>query len=422
MVGHWQPQRPRHRSAGQDLRGHAPLDPPGGHPQRPQQIPQGYLPAPHLTPPVAGPGWGAGRVLTVIGVCLLGGVLLLMLLLALLVLGPAGMVLVPLAAVPVLVIGTAIWLLDRWRPQSLLVMTLCLLWGAVVSVVMTLVLGLGAEIAYQLTQDQAPGMVSSVVFAPLIEETTKAALLLVITLAARRHLDGPFQGLLLGSLIGLGFGFTEDLLYMATATLESGAAAGGAMFVLRGVLTPFAHVAFTGVIGLFLGMGARRSGATGPLLMFAAGLPAGMVLHGLWNLVSEVTGEQTLRTVVAAGLMGMICFAGWMGAMLVLRDQEVRSTRGALRDYVPSGWLTPSEAELFGSWAGRRRALAWASRFPEAKRTMRRMIRISAVLAAVRLRLLRNPHSSWAEWTEERRLLEELTVMRARMLQRAGLG
>lgn len=393
----------------------------GGHPAAPHLIPQGYLPAPHQGP-AASPGWSPRRILAVIGVSVLSGALLLMLLIALIVLGPAGMVLVPLAAVPVLVISTAIWLIDRWRPQPLLLTALCLLWGSVVSVLMTLVLGLGADIAYQLGQGEAPGMVSAVVFAPMIEETTKATLLLVIVLAARRHLDGPFRGLMFGSLIGLGFGFTEDLLYMGTATLEGGAAAGGAIFILRGILTPFAHVVFTGVIGLLLGLGARRAGAGWPVGMFAVGLPAGMVLHGVWNLVAGSTDDQPLVTVLAAGLMGLMCFAGWVGAALVLRNQEVISTGRMLREYVHFGWLTPGEAELFSSRAGRRRALAWAGRFPGAKPIMRRMIRISAVLAALRLRIRRNPRGTRTEALEERRLLEELGRLRARMLRGAGLG
>ncbi|MCI2265303.1 PrsW family intramembrane metalloprotease [Sediminivirga luteola] len=371
--------------------------------------------------------WSARRIVALIGVCVLAVALLVMLLIALLVFGPAALVVVPLAALPLIVVVGVIWLLDRWRPQSPIMMALCVLWGAAASVVMTLVLGLGAEIAYALTIGAPPDWVGPVIHAPLFEESTKGVLLLAILIFARKHFDGPLQGLLFGSLIGIGFAFTEDILYIGTATMAGqelgaggGIVAGGLTFFLRGVLTPFAHVAFTGAIGLIMGFGARRPGLGWGIGLFFAGLPVGMLLHGLWNLIASTSLTFLLDLLVAA-LMGFLCFAGWLTAALLLRRDEVKRTRQALEDYAQAGWLTPAEAEMFGSWAGRRKGRAWAARFPGGKPIMQKMIRTSALLAVLRHRILLNPRTTGAERASEAKLLAGFTRLRSELLQRAGM-
>ncbi|WP_022872083.1 PrsW family intramembrane metalloprotease [Nesterenkonia alba] len=387
---------------------------------------QPYRPVPHQQPwttqAIRLPGeqkqWSPQRIAALVGVGVLALVLVFMLLIMLLVMGPATLVIVPLAALPPLVIIAVIWLMDRWHPQSPLMMALCVLWGAVASVIMTLVLGLGAEIGFAIAFGEPPGWVGPVVFAPLFEETSKALLLLIILLAARKHFDGPFQGLMFGSLIGIGFAFTEDILYISMASVEGGLVAGGATFFLRGILTPFAHVVFTGAIGMIMGFGARRPGMGWGFAMLVAGLPVGMVLHALWNLAAVVSATEPLLAFIISALMGFLSFAAWLTAALLLRHDEVKRTRQALREYVRSGWMTPEEVTMFGSWSGRRRATTWASRYPGAKKVMLRMIRISARLAVLRHRILLNPGHTQSERTAEVKLLHAFTQLRGELLRR----
>src|SRR5205809_319359 len=76
----------------------------------------------------------------------------------------------------------------------------------------------------------------------------------------RREFDGVVDGIVLAGLSGLGFAFTENVLYFGRAflagqeqSLTTGFFAVGFTFVLRGVLSPFAHPLFTAMTGIGLG-------------------------------------------------------------------------------------------------------------------------------------------------------------------------
>ena len=58
--------------------------------------------------------------------------------------------------------------------------------------------------------DEAVDFVTSVLTGPIVEETGKGIGVLALILAARKVLDRPAQGGVLGALVGLGFAWGED--------------------------------------------------------------------------------------------------------------------------------------------------------------------------------------------------------------------
>ncbi len=108
--------------------------------------------------------------------------------------------LIGLSAIPLIgIIAYVLWL-DRWRPQPKLILGLCLLWGAVASVGLTLFVSFISEVALSLVGvGGVPDVFATVVQAPIVEETVKTSLLVVIVLLARRHFDGPLDGLVYGA-------------------------------------------------------------------------------------------------------------------------------------------------------------------------------------------------------------------------------
>src|SRR5699024_7912745 len=138
----------------------------------------------------------------VVLVALFGG-LLLMALLGGLSFGLRLFALIGLSAVPLIgIIAYVLWL-DRWKPQPKILLGICLLWGAVAAVILTLVFSLFSDIAlYMVGIDGVPSIIGAVFQAPVVEESTKTVLLVVIVLAARRYFEGPLDGLVYGALIG----------------------------------------------------------------------------------------------------------------------------------------------------------------------------------------------------------------------------
>ena len=99
--------------------------------------------------------------------------------------------------------------------------------------------------------DEAVDFVTSVLTGPIVEETGKGIGVLALILAARKVLDRPAQGGVLGALVGLGFAWGEDVGYYVSA-LENGMSGLWESFLVRAILGAYAHAIFTGVFGYAL--------------------------------------------------------------------------------------------------------------------------------------------------------------------------
>ncbi|GAA3261839.1 PrsW family intramembrane metalloprotease [Dactylosporangium siamense] len=85
--------------------------------------------------------------------------------------------------------------------------------------------------------------------AGIVEELVKGAGVAIACLLARRHIDGAVSGAVLGAACGLGFNFTETILYMSNG--DEGAAAQYFGRQIVGLLA--AHTAFSAILGAAIG-------------------------------------------------------------------------------------------------------------------------------------------------------------------------
>ena len=307
--------------------------------------------------------------------------------------------LIGLAAIPLVgIIAYVLWL-DRWRPQPKLLLGICLLWGAVASVILTLGFSLVGDIALYLAGfNGMPDIFSAVIQAPILEESTKTVLLLVIVLAARRHFEGPLDGLVYGSLIGAGFAFTENILYLGQSWNDGELPGLAVTFAMRCLGSPLLHTAFSTCAGVSIGLAARKWPWWALILMWLPGLALGMVLHGFWNasmtllawigyIYRDVMNEMVPQ-IVGLIVLSLILSAAWVTLGLILRRSERMHTQNMLGDYANSGWLTHAEVDMLGTWKGRKNGRDWAKSFPGGKEEMKTMIRTSGKLSTTRMRVL----------------------------------
>jgi RsiW-degrading membrane proteinase PrsW (M82 family) len=330
--------------------------------------------------------------------------------------------LVPLA----LIILTVRWI-DRWEPEPRPALWFAFLWGAGVSIVTALVFDLGVQIVSATSGIARPGgdFLSAVVQAPLVEEGAKGFGLLVLFWVIRHQINGPIDGVVYAAMIAAGFAFSENIQYFGVAMLDGGLGALGATFLLRGVLSPFAHVLFTACTGLAVGLAARRAVGASYLGTVLVGLVAAVLLHVLWNgAFFFLTTDASL--VGYYFLVQFPMFVGAIIAVVVLRRREERLTLTRLSDYAAVGWFTPAEVDMLATSRGRRQARAWAvAQPPERRLAMNRFIVDATRLASVRHRLIdaqaragRQPARPGpsSDQTEEARLLGLLMADRAAVL------
>jgi RsiW-degrading membrane proteinase PrsW (M82 family) len=361
--------------------------------------------------PVAGAAPRRGRAATIWIVGLLVLVLVALVGYFLNAIGPgASLVGMLLALLPLAGVLFAVRLVDRWEPEPRGLLVLAVAWGAVAAV--GIALGVDLLITLAIGVDASPlrEAFSVVVQAPIVEEFAKGIGVFLIFATARRAFDGPVDGIVYGALVGAGFAFTENIQYFALAFIEGGAAETSATFFVRGILSPFAHVMFTGVTGFALGLAARRGvsagQAVGPWLL---GLAGAIALHALWN-GSAMFGDFFVLYLT----LQIPLFAGFILGVIALRREESRLTRRRLGEYAVAGWFTPQEVDMLATSAGRRTAMAWA-RTLRGDRTplMKEFIADATALAATRQRALtgRDPHAA----SEERELLSRTATTRAAM-------
>ncbi|WP_125610417.1 PrsW family intramembrane metalloprotease [Specibacter cremeus] len=329
----------------------------------------------------------AGRVINILLLCLLALVLLGTLAYFAVSLGASvfgicgALALVPLA----LCLLTLHWI-DRWDPEPNGALLFAFCWGAGMSVVTSLVLGSWVQpLLLGSSAGSDPHLVSAVIQAPLVEETSKGLGVLLLFFLRRKTFDGPVDGVVYAGTIAAGFAFTENILYFGSALSGADDASGGLLgiFLVRGLMSPFAHVMFTSMLGAIVGFAARR-GSTGIVVgAWVVGLVPAMFLHGLWNSTS-LMGSNFL---IAYGALQVPIFIAFVLGVVFLRRAETKLTQLRLADYVPSGWFTEAEVPMLVTAAGRRRALHWANGFGAGK-TMREFIRLATRLAFTRQRIV----------------------------------
>lgn len=253
-----------------------------------------------------------------------------------------------------IVVPVLLWV-DRLEAEPARIMWFAFLWGALVSTAGTLILNeFGMAFFAGLHLD--PVFTSAVLVAPIAEEALKCLGVLMIFLFARREFNGIVDGLVYAGMVAVGFAFIENIIYLGGAFNEMGTPGLVGLFVLRCLMSPFAHPMFTACFGLALGLIAYRRHwrfAFVPVL----GYLAAVFLHFLWNFaaLSSTDGFLLVYVVVQVPL-----FIGFIVLLVFSRRQERAMLREHLTGYGLNGWFTPAEVAMLVSPRERRRARAWA--------------------------------------------------------------
>ncbi|MGS2641164.1 PrsW family glutamic-type intramembrane protease [Streptosporangium sp. LJ11] len=262
-----------------------------------------------------------------------------------------------LAPLPILL--AAVLALDRLEPEPRLNLLFAFAWGAGIAVVLGVVLGLGGTTvlvrAFEVGE-QAADDITTVVVAPVVEEALKGAALLWLIWRCRREINGPTDGIIYASMVGLGFATVENMIYYSAEFTEAGTQGAVDLFVLRGLVSPLGHPLFTSMIGLGVAYAvtARRRGA---FLAVPLGYLGAVLLHGLWN------GSATLGALPALGAVYLLELVV-ICALVVVTVRERRRLAAMmgvyLPAYLPTGLVTPHDIGMLGSLGTRRQARRWA--------------------------------------------------------------
>jgi RsiW-degrading membrane proteinase PrsW (M82 family) len=265
----------------------------------------------------------------------------------------------PLALLPVpLLIALVLWM-DRLEPEPRSALAFAFGWGAGIAALTALIVNT-ADLEYVTMPalGATTGEYVAATFgAPIVEETLKGLVLIGLLWRRRAELDGPTDGVIYATMVGLGFAMIENVGYYINALVSperGGIELLGYTFVLRGLASPLLHPIFTSMTGLGVAYAASRR--RGGYWAVALGLLAAMVLHGTWNGLS-LFGAAGL----AAGylIMGAV-LVGLIGVLVADRRRVVRLIRRYLPGYERTGLVTEEDIAMLSSLRARSTARRWA--------------------------------------------------------------
>lgn len=275
-----------------------------------------------------------------------------------------------LAVLPVPLLMTAFRWLDRVEPGPWRNMLFAFAWGACAAALVAILANSFATqwIATATADPGSADTLGATVIAPVVEESAKAAAVLLLFLFRRRDFNGIVDGLVVAGFAATGFAFTENILYLGNAFGEDQQMGSGfasvtvATFFVRAVMSPFAHPLFTVMTGIGFGLAAssahhqRFRRIALPLL----GLVLAMGMHALWN-GSATFGPYGFYVVYGVFMVPAFGLVTWLAIWSRLRD--LRTLAVELPAYAAAGWLSPAEPLALSSMRARGMARDTARRW-----------------------------------------------------------
>ena len=246
---------------------------------------------------------------------------------------------VVLAAIPMAIVLPVMLWLDRVEPEPKSALVHAFLWGATVAVVV-------ASIINSITGAIAGEALAAMVSAPLVEEAMKAGGILYAV--RRREVDGPMDGIVYAGWTAIGFAVVEDVEYFVRAS-QAGQLA--AVFVLRGLLSPFAHPLFTAWTGLAIGRAVARGAPVFPAMLW--GYLLAVLSHALWNgsaVAAQHFGEDGLEFLLQTVAAFVALFFTFAAVLYRVRRKEERRFCELVPWLAQRYGLTAPEVALFGDF------------------------------------------------------------------------
>jgi RsiW-degrading membrane proteinase PrsW (M82 family) len=335
------------------------------------------------------------------------------------------------AFVPVVPMVAVFYWLDRLRPEPRALLLFALAWGALIATYVSL--RINGWLAGDLGDRFGASARSAVFVAPWVEEACKATVIFAIVWWRRHDFNGVIAGVVYGGLTGIGFAFTENIVYYGQIFQhvhdlgnDNGAAIGAvqSLFLWRGVAAPFIHPMFTMMTGIGIGIAVRYRNVGVRILAPTVGYLTAVLLHMGYNTAASFAVGRALVAVYVGMLVPTLFVVTAIVAWASRHQRLVIAAR--LHDYTAYGWLKADHIPFLVSRreraAFRRQAKALGSQELLRVRTLQRA---AVDLGTLRDRLVRGVVSD-GELARESQLVATLRDLLSRVVlpdgQQAFLG
>jgi len=249
------------------------------------------------------------------------------------------------------------WIVDRYDPEPLWALMLCLFWGGIAACGFSAAINTAVGGVAEAVLGQGAGdAIGACISAPVVEEFWKGLAVFGMFYFARREFDGVVDGIIYATFAALGFAAIENVVYYGNAAKtemlrnKDGILLG--TFLVRGVLAPWGHPLYTSMTGIGFGV-ARETEKT--WLRWCApifGYMGAMFLHCVWNTAATISG-QLVVLMLPLWLLFVLAFFCLVVYLVVRKGRIIRQF---LQDEILLGNMTKEEINIVCSPFGRMRA------------------------------------------------------------------
>jgi RsiW-degrading membrane proteinase PrsW (M82 family) len=258
--------------------------------------------------------------------------------------------------------------LDRYDSIPGRVATIAFLWGGVIA---TFVLAIkandavlslyGKAFGQAWVLDWGPGLT-----APFTEEIAKGAGLVLLIVLAPRIVRSAFDGFILGAFIGLGFQVFEDVSYVINAAgSQFGANQGGAalqVIVTRSVVGIASHSLYSALFCMGLVWLIGRPTEPARRLRGLAFMALAMLIHGLWDATSAVSGGSGVMTILTLVMIPVFAIVAFIVALKWSSERPHHWMHDLLAPEVVRGTITDDELAVLSGSHKQRKAYVKAAK------------------------------------------------------------
>jgi RsiW-degrading membrane proteinase PrsW (M82 family) len=201
----------------------------------------------------------------------------------------------------------------------------------------------------------APVPVGTAIGGALVAETLCGLVLLALLASRRTEIDGVEDGVVYGSMVGLGFALVANVYAYAVAW-NGGARAIADEFAGRGIFGPVFQAMFASLFGLGVAYAAARPAARARYPAIAAGWIAAVALDALWNhsVTAGGTGLLVTYVILVAVLLATVI------AVIADRRRLILLIRSFLPGFEHPEVVTAMDIRMLASPRLRRLGRQWA--------------------------------------------------------------
>ena len=266
-----------------------------------------------------------------------------------------------LALLPIPLLVALVLYLDRLEPEPRALLAVLFGAGAGVAVI-TALLGRALNTGVITTPDldphasvAVPVSAGAAIGGALVAETLNGLVLLALLASRRTEIDGVEDGVVYGSMVGLGFALVANVYAYAVAW-NAGAGAVADEFARRGIFGPVFQALFAILFGLAIAYAAARPASAGRYLVIGAAWLAAVALDALWNHSVREGGASLAVTYLILLAVLLAVFI----AVVADRRRVVRMITLFLPDFEHPEVVTVHDIPMLASLRWRRLGRQWA--------------------------------------------------------------